>query len=70
MNTYLNNILMLNVSDPANLKLKFDLLKSVPNITTPPVNQGNTTDVQNYAFFLLVNGLRDLRTKSDDSITF
>ncbi len=45
MNSYLNDVLMLNVSDPTNLKLNFELLKSVPNITKSPVNQGNTTEV-------------------------
>jgi len=65
--TYLTYVLQLNQTDRSELLIPLNLLKDAPQLgLSPPLFSPNpTTQTQKAAYFLLTNGLRSLRTKSD-----
>jgi hypothetical protein len=66
MGIFLNSILGLNKTTQDNLVLQNKILLNNPkaNDTTAEVYE-NSTDTQKTAFFIIANGMRNIRTQSE-----
>ena len=61
LSNYLNNVLLINVTDFSDLELQYPLVQSSPKDPNSNVIYNDTNPIQKAAYFLMANGLRSMR---------